>query len=330
MYSNFDNLISIVIPTKNRKDILLNKLKLYKKLDFNSKIIIIDSSDFSLEADIKSIKLNINYIHNKSFSANQAIKFGYEIVETKYVCFEGDDDLFIPKTLYYFINFLEKNHNYVAIHGKGIRVFEPIHIIDEINIGNKIPSPNKYISNQDLDTRINSAKTNFFASQYSITRASIIKTFLNLYDLSNSRTIEYLHLYFLLLNGPIMCSSKFFRIQYMYNLSYENTWQHINQNDGFINDVNKLIVFFPNLNENLISNYIFFIRSNKIFSTKFNFFLKKLLIPYKILIEIIYFSKAEKLLNNLKIKKTNKYNIYKQILIKLYGILIIIRRKVNV
>ena len=303
---------TIVIPTKERKELLLNKLMCYQKLGLRSKIIIVDSSENSIASELKYQELDITYIH-KILPARLALLLGYNSTDTEYVCFEGDDDLFVPLTIAYFVEKLETNRNYVAAVGKGIRVFEDISLKNKLTIGTPIPYPDKKLSLFDKKLRINILKESFFASQYAITRTNVINEIVGLYNMSGARIIEYLHGYLLANEGPIFVSNKIFRIQYMTTQVYENTWGFISEKNGIVNDLKVFQKQFSNYDLNEVTNFLFFLRTKR--KKWKNNLIGKVHSYYNALKLYKWQRKSEKYLNRIGIKNTsiynNKYFLYK-------------------
>ncbi|MCF6149086.1 MAG: TIGR00180 family glycosyltransferase [Candidatus Kuenenia sp.] len=119
-------MISILIPTKNRSDFLTRTLLYYVKVNFKGRIYIGDSSnDEHTEKNKHTIeilkdKLKIIYRYFPSppyMHEGMCVKDLTEIADTPYAVYSGDDDFLIPAGLEKCIDFLENHPDYNAAHG---------------------------------------------------------------------------------------------------------------------------------------------------------------------------------------------------------------------
>lgn len=114
--------LTLLIPTKNRYFILKKTLSYYIENKFSFKILILDSSDK------KNFELNNKFIKKikniKQYKINgwttEVLKKSKKYIKTDYVTYSGDDDVICVRNLKYFIDFLEKNKNYIGAHGQAI------------------------------------------------------------------------------------------------------------------------------------------------------------------------------------------------------------------
>lgn len=95
------NLLTVLIPTKNRYHFLKKNI-LFHKNDLNTQFIILDSSDDNLQNKFDE-KLIINknfkyYKLNSSTNFHEKISFGIKLIETEFFVIQPDDD-FIDTTV---------------------------------------------------------------------------------------------------------------------------------------------------------------------------------------------------------------------------------------
>ena len=113
------NLISVVIPTYNRFDYLLNAVKSVENQTYkNYEIIIInDGSDderyynYEFSQDIKLITLEKNSINKNNFQGPGAVRnHGINNANGKYIAFLDDDDIWMKEKLEIQLKTMENNN----------------------------------------------------------------------------------------------------------------------------------------------------------------------------------------------------------------------------
>lgn len=112
--NNYNQLLSIIIPTKNRYECLIPVVKALLKYINSSdiEIIVQDNSDDNTEglACFSNLDSRVKYFHNKgSFSMDENTIFAISNANGKYLAFVGDDDLVSPH-IYEFVQYMDK-HN---------------------------------------------------------------------------------------------------------------------------------------------------------------------------------------------------------------------------
>lgn len=127
----YDKKATIVIPTKNRPSRLKTSLQYYINKRFLGTILIADSSTG------RSIKATASVVEKakeegldiilqrceKQKHDGDAIKAVNELIETPYAMYCGDDDIAVRQGVIECVDFLEKNHDYMAASGtKGTRI----------------------------------------------------------------------------------------------------------------------------------------------------------------------------------------------------------------
>jgi glycosyltransferase domain-containing protein len=107
--------LTIVIPTKNRNKYLKRTINYWS--DTNCKIIIADGSS-KADENLKKNK-KILYFHSNKSIHERIIEL-IHLVKTKYVLFSGDDEFFSKQNTLKYINFLNKNKQYIACGGNAL------------------------------------------------------------------------------------------------------------------------------------------------------------------------------------------------------------------
>jgi glycosyltransferase domain-containing protein len=118
---------AIIIPTKDRHDLLTPQLNYYAKVGCPHKIYIGDASDdnkrhaFQNILDRLSSSLDIEYFYVSPEQDQPETKrhaFLISKVKEEYVCYNADDDFQIPSAISRAEEFLRKNKDYSAAYGK--------------------------------------------------------------------------------------------------------------------------------------------------------------------------------------------------------------------
>jgi len=117
----------IIVPTKNRIDWCIKKLKFYARSGFKIPIIFLDASAHSQEDAIRNCAKELNYnavhyLHLPHKSIHLSIKDGlnYALGTWIYFVISGDDDFHLPKGLRKAIKFLDKNEDFAAVTGRAL------------------------------------------------------------------------------------------------------------------------------------------------------------------------------------------------------------------
>ena len=121
-------MITIILPTKNRHDVLFRALRYYSEVGFKGCICIGDSSDGEhLERNKRQIKMfgnRLNIVHKEypELDEPQCSQQLANIVNTPYAAWVGDDDFLIPSGLEKCMIFLEEHPEYSAAHGQDLKI----------------------------------------------------------------------------------------------------------------------------------------------------------------------------------------------------------------
>ena len=114
--------LTIIIPTKDRPHYLKQLISYYQDFKFQGKIFILDSSTkknfIKSKSIINSYRLRKNIRHmrliGRPFECTAEVR---SKITTSFVCWSGDDDLFLVSGLIKIIKILKKNHNISGING---------------------------------------------------------------------------------------------------------------------------------------------------------------------------------------------------------------------
>jgi glycosyltransferase involved in cell wall biosynthesis len=116
-----DELLSVIIPTRNRCNLLERAIEsVQKQEDIKLEIIIINdaSNDNTLEflEDLSHIYSNVKYINTtKAVGGSKARNLGINIATGHYIAFLDDDDVWLPNKCIMQINLLKANNKYSAV-----------------------------------------------------------------------------------------------------------------------------------------------------------------------------------------------------------------------
>jgi glycosyltransferase domain-containing protein len=108
--------VTVIIPTHNRPKILNRAVSYYSSWD--CQIIICDSSS---EIETLHNHKNIDHRHHFDESFSNKIYNALKGVTTPFVCLCADDDFLALNGVMEGITFLEKNDDYVSVHGRYIQ-----------------------------------------------------------------------------------------------------------------------------------------------------------------------------------------------------------------
>lgn len=126
-------LVSVIIPSHNRFDFLINAIESVQNQTYkNVEIIVVNDCskeqkyyEFEFEKNVKVINLEKNQRDVLGYiSAGHVRNFGIENSKGKYIAFLDDDDIWLPEKLKIQINKLENSNNKFSstegLIGKGV------------------------------------------------------------------------------------------------------------------------------------------------------------------------------------------------------------------
>ncbi len=211
----------------DRPDFVIRLIQYYNTINFNGKIYIGDSSSESNSNIILEYLKKFNFKNVKYFYLpNQNIEICQQTlaneVKEDFIVFSGDDDFFIPNSLYKCIEFLQLNEDYSVCHGNSY-IFK----VKNDHLYGKISYVSKYKLNQveykDPNDRFLSLLNNYWVSIFSVHRTS--EYLLDL-QLMQNINLEFFREKVLSMSSLIRGKSKSLNINYLYrqvhNRRYSN------------------------------------------------------------------------------------------------------------
>jgi glycosyltransferase involved in cell wall biosynthesis len=111
-------LVSIIIPTYNRADLLRLTLESVVKQTYpNLEIILIDDGSTDHTAQVaRTFQGKVQYIYQENQGTDAAIRNAFRISQGKYVSFLDHDDLIMPSKIMKQVELLESNPNFDLCH----------------------------------------------------------------------------------------------------------------------------------------------------------------------------------------------------------------------
>ena len=245
-------MISILIPTKNNPIDLYERIFFYNFFEFKGEILIGDSSN---EENIKifknllnklEIKIKINYLTFPDLSESNTTKRLIKASSFDFLVWSGDDDFFVPKTLYKCVNFLKKNLNFASVHGKGL-----VLMIEN----NKILSQWQYkqpnFIGETAEKRLEKYLVSGGDTHYSVHRKSIMVKMYSNVDKFKTHMVSAadLPIYMSIINGNMAEINEYSIIRTVYKKrrhDYKNIFMNGLQDKNWLNDNIKLIDVMSN------------------------------------------------------------------------------------
>ncbi len=119
---DFNEKVSIIIPTYNRSHYLLKSLESVLQQTYPNKEIIVvnDGSDDNTEAALAEYMEKITYISKENGGKSSAINLGLQKATGDYIWVFDDDDIALPKKLEVQIRKFQKDRNISLIHTSAI------------------------------------------------------------------------------------------------------------------------------------------------------------------------------------------------------------------
>lgn len=126
--SNFQEQLTLFIPTRNRPHFLRMALEYYREIGWPYSIFIADASDpemFAQTAACLKTLPSLRAVEHRLFPADIGVHTSWlqvlEEIQTPYVIYAGDDDFLIPSAMQRCIDFLETHNDYTLASGFALR-----------------------------------------------------------------------------------------------------------------------------------------------------------------------------------------------------------------
>lgn len=189
--------LDLIIPTHNRVKYLKRVLDYYQQYGRDFNFIVADSSNSKIKALNRKLvsnylQLRIRYVDKFSQNLNQHIKFAEMVkyAKSKYLCFCPDDDFIVPNGIKECVDFLEKNPDFSAAHGRYIGFYVHKNLFGSRKFWWQYRySPHTISSANPLD-RVASHLKDFTLVLWSVRRTDVVKK--SYKDFLNAKIDPYL------------------------------------------------------------------------------------------------------------------------------------------
>lgn len=166
-------MITIIIPTKNRPDLLVQNLRYLTSLGM--RVLVIDGSlQFNLDASM----LTTQYIHAPGLCLSGRAKLALDHLTTKYFAFCADDDFICESGLQGLVDELDSNNQLAAVQGRHLQFFTDQHLPGKILPHSyDVFNDSRIIADDPLIRlfKINSFPINFYC--YAVCRREVLVNF---------------------------------------------------------------------------------------------------------------------------------------------------------
>lgn len=168
-----NNKAGIIISTMNRPEFVIRQLEYYAEVGCPHPIYIADSSsqkDFDkVQKKIAQLKDKIRIVHKEYPPGPGHIEFLLNLVEERYVCFNGDDDYQIPDCLTRCAEFLDQHPDYATACGYAVNFkLKQNGPYGELSWLKEYPRPQ--FTTNDTTTRFIEYFSNYFVPNISVNR----------------------------------------------------------------------------------------------------------------------------------------------------------------
>jgi len=164
---NAAQMLTVIIPTYNRKKELERSLNYWSELPFN--VFVMDGSRFSYTGDIPR---NVNYSSLPNLDLKERIFKAASEVTSPYVVMCADDDFLGYNALLKMVEYLECHSEYVSVQGRYIYVTDsvPVRWYVEYSIFD-----NYHVSSDDVFERAQQALNPCMHQSYSVMRTEAMR-----------------------------------------------------------------------------------------------------------------------------------------------------------
>jgi glycosyltransferase domain-containing protein len=216
--------VAILIPTKGRILFVLRLLKYYQSVECAHPLYIGDASEAKhaslIQAYISKLNISVHYFNWENIGPNQTIvMLAQEAFKNSvmYCAFHGDDDYFIPQSLFCASEFLSKNPTYTTCQGRAA-----LFTLDRPGAYGNLASIDDYWGVNELDEdspieRLKYFSDNYYVLQFSTHRSSeFIHSSEAYMNINNDSLGELMHCWTFAISGK----SKFIDCLYLIRHSH--------------------------------------------------------------------------------------------------------------
>lgn len=110
--------ISVIIPTYNRKNIIIDAIKsVLEQEPKNYEVIVVDDGSIDgTEEYVKQFNFSITYLKKENGGVSSARNFGIKNAKGKYIAFLDSDDVWMPGILKAQLEYLESHPNIPLVY----------------------------------------------------------------------------------------------------------------------------------------------------------------------------------------------------------------------
>jgi len=181
--NNSLNKVAILIPTKGRSLFVIRLLNYYQSVQCPHPLYIGDASEQKyatmMQTHISKLNISVHYFNWENIGPNQTIVMLAQEAfndSVKYCAFHGDDDYFIPQSLFNAAEFLSKNPTYTTCQGRAA-----LFTLDRPGAYGNLASVDDYWGENELDQDNPINRLKYFLDNYFVLQ------------FSTHRTLEFLH-----------------------------------------------------------------------------------------------------------------------------------------
>lgn len=176
--NNSLNKVAILIPTKGRSLFVIRLLNYYQSVQCPHPLYIGDASEQKyatmMQTHISKLNISVHYFNWENIGPNQTIVMLAQEAfndSVKYCAFHGDDDYFIPQSLFNAAEFLSKNPTYTTCQGRAA-----LFTLDRPGAYGNLNSVDDYWGVNELDQDSPIERLKYFSDHYYVLQFSTHRT----------------------------------------------------------------------------------------------------------------------------------------------------------
>lgn len=171
-------MITVCIPSLNRKESLMTLLSYYSEYGFNHKIFVGISDSLEVFEELLTFKNNllisdnISFFHAPNLGVLETLNFLLTKVSTKYCIFQSDDDFLINDSLSEMQKILDQYEGYIGVNAKALILNESTGELSNYHM--------RGIYQETSSLRLEKFSENYFAIHMALFRLQHLKDIFNL------------------------------------------------------------------------------------------------------------------------------------------------------